>query len=49
MAGENLFEEVDIQELQTRTGVLPPLPETEPEYNENVNYNASSEKQIMVV
>lgn len=45
MAGENLFEEVDIQELQTRTGVLPPLPETEPEYNENVNYNASSENQ----
>ncbi len=39
------FENVDLQEMQAQTGALPSMPETQPEYNENVYDNASSENQ----
>lgn len=34
--------EIDIEELSVTSDVLPPLPQTAPEYNEDVTYNASS-------
>ena len=40
------LEPVDITELAGNTDELPPLPPTEPEFNEDPTYNASSENRI---